>query len=59
MATQRFPELDPTAIVDTRNALHAYAQILGSWLWPDLAWILVHQFSVGTALPLVSGYGGD
>ncbi len=36
MATQRFPALDSTAIVDTRKALHAYAQILGGWRFSSL-----------------------
>ncbi len=31
MADQRFPALDPTAIFTTREAVHAYAQILGRW----------------------------
>jgi hypothetical protein len=29
---QRFPELDPDAIRVTRDALHAYARVLGGWL---------------------------
>ena len=28
----RFPELDPDAIAETREALHAYARVLGDWL---------------------------
>ena len=28
----RFPELDSDAIADTREALHAYARVLGDWL---------------------------
>ena len=28
----KFPQLDETGIVDTRNALHAYARILGNYL---------------------------
>ena len=28
----KFPALDPDAIVVTRDALHAYARILGDWL---------------------------
>lgn len=31
MSAQRFPELDATAIVETRDAIHAYAQVLGDW----------------------------
>jgi len=31
MTTQQFPGLDATAIVDTRDAIHAYAQVLGDW----------------------------
>jgi hypothetical protein len=32
MATKRFPSLDALAIVETRDALHAYSRILGAWL---------------------------
>ena len=32
MSTQRFPELNPDTIRVTRDALHAYARILGDWL---------------------------
>jgi hypothetical protein len=32
MTTQRIPPLDPAAIRVTRDALHAYAQVLGGWL---------------------------
>ncbi len=32
MTTQHFPMLDDSSIVVTRNALHAYARILGDWL---------------------------
>ena len=32
MATHRFPELDPAAITATRDAMHAYARVLGGWL---------------------------
>jgi hypothetical protein len=32
MTAQRFPNLDPQSIPVTRDALHAYARILGSWL---------------------------
>jgi len=32
MTTKRFPALDPGAIQSTRDALHAYAQVLGDWL---------------------------
>ncbi len=32
MTTQRFPELDPGTIRDTRDALHGYARVLGGWL---------------------------
>jgi hypothetical protein len=32
MTTHRFPDLDPDAIVQTREALHAYARVLGDWL---------------------------
>ena len=31
MTTQQFPELDVNEIVDTRDAVHAYAQVLGDW----------------------------
>ncbi len=37
MPTQRFPVLDPATIVDTREALHAYATILGNWRFSCLA----------------------
>jgi hypothetical protein len=32
MAAHSFPELDPNAIRATRDALHAYARIVGDWL---------------------------
>ena len=32
MAIQRFPELDPDAVKETRDALHAYSRVLGGWL---------------------------
>jgi len=32
MTTNRFPELDLDAIQETRDALHAYARVLGGWL---------------------------
>ena len=32
MSAQRFPTLDSDAIRETRDALHAHAQILGEWL---------------------------
>jgi hypothetical protein len=32
MSTQRFPDLDPDDIRQTRDALHAYSRILGDWL---------------------------
>lgn len=32
MTTHRFPKLDPDAISATRDALHAYARVLGGWL---------------------------
>ncbi len=32
MSTQHFPELDSPSITVTRDALHAYARVLGSWL---------------------------
>jgi hypothetical protein len=32
MTTQHFPELTASSIVATRNALHAYARVLGDWL---------------------------
>lgn len=32
VTTVKFPQLDETGIVDTRNALHAYAHILGNYL---------------------------
>jgi len=32
MTTKRFPALDPDAIGTTRDALHAYARVLGDWL---------------------------
>jgi hypothetical protein len=32
MTRQRFPDLDPEAIARTREALHAYARVLGDWL---------------------------
>lgn len=32
MTTHRFPELDSDAITATRDALHAYARVLGGWL---------------------------
>jgi hypothetical protein len=31
MTTPQFPDLDANAIVDTRDAIHAYAQVLGDW----------------------------
>ena len=31
MADDKFPELDPAAIADTRDALHAYSKIAGAW----------------------------
>ncbi len=37
MTTQRFPELDAGAIRATRDALHAYARVLGGWLSPTRA----------------------
>ena len=32
MTNISFPELDPEAIRATRDALHAYARLLGDWL---------------------------
>lgn len=32
MTTQSFPDLDPQSIAVTRDALHAYARVLGDWL---------------------------
>ena len=32
MIDSRYPELDPSAIRETRDALHAYAQIVGAWV---------------------------
>lgn len=32
MTTHRFPDLDHDAIAATRDALHAYARVLGGWL---------------------------
>ena len=32
MALQNFPNLDPSAITGTRDALHAYSRVLGAWL---------------------------
>lgn len=32
MAIQNFPNLDPSAITGTRDALHAYSRVLGVWL---------------------------
>ena len=32
MALQNFPNLDPSAITGTRDALHAYSRVLGVWL---------------------------
>ena len=32
MPTQRFPELDLNDLRETRDALHAYARVLGGWL---------------------------
>lgn len=32
MTTQNYPQLDEPGSEDTRNALHAYARILGDWL---------------------------
>ncbi len=32
MTTQHFPTLDDSSIAVTRNALHAYARVLGDWL---------------------------
>jgi len=32
MTTRRFPTLDASAMTETRDALHAYSKILGSWL---------------------------
>lgn len=32
MTTQRFPQLDTDTIVETRDALHAYARVMGGWL---------------------------
>jgi len=31
MSNRRFPALDPESVVDTREAVHTYAQILGNW----------------------------
>ena len=31
MADQRFPALDVKTIIETREAVHSYAQVLGSW----------------------------
>ncbi len=31
MTKPRFPSLDPQAIAVTRDALHAYARVLGDW----------------------------
>ena len=31
MADQKFPALDPAALVSTRQALHAYARVVGTW----------------------------
>jgi Family of unknown function (DUF5996) len=36
MAAQRFPALDPKSIYDTREAVHAYAQVIGSWRFSTL-----------------------
>ena len=32
MTARRFPELNPLALADTRDAVHQYAQILVAWL---------------------------
>ena len=32
MITPRFPQLDAGAITETRDALHAYARVMGGWL---------------------------
>ncbi len=32
MTARRFPTLDPLALADTRDALHQYAQVLGTYL---------------------------
>ena len=32
MTIQNFPNLDPSAITGTRDALHAYSRVLGAWL---------------------------
>ena len=32
MTTQHFPSLDPYVITGTRDALHAYARVVGAWL---------------------------
>jgi hypothetical protein len=32
MTIQNYPDLDPSAIADTRDALHAYSRVLGAWL---------------------------
>ena len=31
MANHNFPPLDANALVDTRDACHAYARVLGGW----------------------------
>jgi len=36
MTTQHFPDLDAASIGDTRNAIHAYTQVLGDWLGSSL-----------------------
>ncbi len=32
MTTQQFPDLDPQSLAATREALHAYARVLGDWM---------------------------
>ncbi len=32
MAMQRFPRFDHGALPETRDALHAYARVLGAWM---------------------------
>ncbi len=32
MTTQQFPNLDPQSLTATREALHAYARVLGDWM---------------------------
>jgi len=65
MAMHPFPRLDTAAIGDTRNAVHAYTQVLGDWLGSSLPrrkhwWQLtVHPSIGGISTGLVHATGVD